>query len=516
MTGSRRIGWMAGGAIALGAVLATAGGCSQIEAALRPPDAPSSSAPAQVTRMPGDDTTVLGGDEDELAIATSEALFAHADVVVLADASAVPLAAGVAVRLGAPALLAPASQTTPTPRASDADGSLIDELERLDASTLVAVGPGATEWATAHGREAGIGHVVASLESALLPVSQADSPLERLTVVALPGASAARATAEAAGAAVVELQDPDPRRTAADATALSGRSLDHVLALGTAFGAPDRLRDRVETAATGVQLPGGGQVLFPGHRFVALYGHPGAPVLGVLGEQGIDDSIVRARRLADQYQAAFGETVVPTFEIIATVASGGAGPDGDYSAETSVDDLRPWVDAAKAAGVYVMLDLQPGRTDFLTQAKRYESLLAEPNVGLALDPEWRLGPDEHHLKNIGHVAAAEVNAVGLWLEQLAEGHRLPQKVFMIHEWRRSMLPDRQAIVTDYDDLGVVIHVDGFGSTGSKLQTWGAMLADAPTGVAWGWKNFIDEDKPMLTPEQTVATVQPAPVFISYQ
>ena len=36
-----------------------------------------------------------------------------------------------------------------------------------------------------------------------------------------------------------------------------------------------------------VELPGGGRVLFPGRRLVALYGHPGAPSLGVLGEQGV-------------------------------------------------------------------------------------------------------------------------------------------------------------------------------------------------------------------------------------
>jgi hypothetical protein len=28
---------------------------------------------------------------------------------------------------------------------------------------------------------------------------------------------------------------------------------------------------RVAVAATGIQLPGGGQILFPGHRLVALY-----------------------------------------------------------------------------------------------------------------------------------------------------------------------------------------------------------------------------------------------------
>ncbi|MBA3339563.1 MAG: hypothetical protein H0T54_07465, partial [Geodermatophilaceae bacterium] len=50
------------------------------------------------------------------------------------------------------------------------------------------------------------------------------------------------------------------------------------------------------------------------------------------------------------------------------MASGPAGDDGNYSAEATIASLQPWVDAAGAAGIYVVLDLQPGRTDFLTQA----------------------------------------------------------------------------------------------------------------------------------------------------
>ena len=83
-------------------------------------------------------------------------------------------------------------------------------------------------------------------------------------------------------------------------------------------------------------------------------------------------------------------TVVPTFEIIATTLQGSPGPDGDYSSESSVESLRPWVTKAEKAGLYVVLDLQPGRANFLDQAKRYAPLLRMPNVGLALDPEWRL------------------------------------------------------------------------------------------------------------------------------
>ena len=52
-----------------------------------------------------------------------------------------------------------------------------------------------------------------------------------------------------------------------------------------------------------VELPGGGRVLFPGRRLVALYGHPGAPSLGVLGEQGVTAAIRRAEQVARPYRA---------------------------------------------------------------------------------------------------------------------------------------------------------------------------------------------------------------------
>src|SRR4051812_47088123 len=106
------------------------------------------------------------------------------------------------------------------------------------------------------------------------------------------------------------------------------------------------------------QLPGGGYVLFPDRRLVAIYGHPGDHHLGALGEQRVDSAVQRAREVAGAYNGVSPQQVIPTFEIITTVASSEAGPDGDYSLESSLDHIRPWVDAARAAGFYVVLDLQ--------------------------------------------------------------------------------------------------------------------------------------------------------------
>jgi hypothetical protein len=176
--------------------------------------------------------------------------------------------------------------------------------------------------------------------------------------------------------------------------------------------------------------------------------------------------------------------------------------------------IRPYVDAARAAGVYVVLDLQPGRTDFLTQARRYEELLVEPHVGLALDPEWRLTPTQVHRTQIGSVGVDEVNRVGDWLAGLARERALPQKVLLLHQFRTSMITGRERLDTSHDELAVMVHADGFGTQEMKRATWDTLRQNAPA-VFWGWKNFIDEDRPMLEPAQTLQ-VSDDIVFVSYQ
>ncbi|MCY4665496.1 MAG: hypothetical protein OXC00_12600 [Acidimicrobiaceae bacterium] len=207
--------------------------------------------------------------------------------------------------------------------------------------------------------------------------------------------------------------------------------------------------------------------------------------------------------------------MLPTFEIIATVAAAAAGADGDYSGVTGREVLRPWIETAAANGVYVVLDLQPGRSNFLSQARYYEEFLRLPHVGLALDPEWRLKPDQVHLEQIGTVDAAEINRVVDWLAGIVREDALPQKLLIVHQFRFSMITNRERIKTP-PELAVLIHMDGQGSLAAKYNTWNSLtgLADADR-FHWGWKNFYDEDSPMATPEQ-VLELSPEIVFVSFQ
>jgi hypothetical protein len=275
---------------------------------------------------------------------------------------------------------------------------------------------------------------------------------------------------------------------------------------------PDR-QWQLEVVREAAELPGGG-FTFDGKRLVAFYGHPTTSALGVLGEQDPAATLERLGPLVEEYSAD-GLQGIPSFEIIATIASARAGADNDYSDETSLDTLRPWIEFAGANGVYVVLDLQPGRTDFLTQAQRYEEFLRLPHVGLALDPEWRLGPNQVHLRQIGTVDAAEINQVSEWLRDIVREERLPQKYFLIHQFRFSMITNRDLIETP-PELFTVIQMDGQGPLPAKYETYAAITAgQEDVGWAWGWKNFYDEDSPMGTPEEVLA-VRPVVVFVSFQ
>lgn len=280
-------------------------------------------------------------------------------------------------------------------------------------------------------------------------------------------------------------------------------------------GTTEPKHDTLPPQAKAFAFPHGNRQLTEECRFVALYGTPDIPILGSLGEQSVDAAITRVKNLADEYQPFSDKPICPAFEIIATIAAAEPTPNQDYSREVSIEKLKPWIDAAKVSGVYILLDLQPGHSSFLEQAKTLEPLLREPHVGLAIDPEWRLKPGQKHMKQIGTVSADEINQTAAYIAELVATHQLPQKLFLIHQFKNSMITNRQTLRTDIKELTWMIQMDGLGAQQTKLDTWNTIRQNAPNGLYFGWKNFIDEDKPMLTPQQTME-VQPRPWFISYQ
>lgn len=266
----------------------------------------------------------------------------------------------------------------------------------------------------------------------------------------------------------------------------------------------------------GSELPGGGRVVFPERRIIALYGTPGTPSMGVLGEYEVDEAVAAAKKRAEEYQAFSDEPVQPGFEIITTIASASPGANGTYSIAHADEQIAPLVDAAGKSGVHVILDLQPGRNHFLDQAKLYEDFLKQPHVHLALDPEWRLSePGMRHIETVGYVRAAEVNEVSEWLAALVRDNDLPQKMLVVHQFEDQMIRDRATLDASHEELALTLHMDGHGDRRLKTDTYDRVTSDLPTGMWPAWKSFIDEDTPTFTPQETFA-LDPKPWLVTYQ
>ncbi|GAB3566390.1 hypothetical protein GCM10027344_27660 [Spelaeicoccus albus] len=237
--------------------------------------------------------------------------------------------------------------------------------------------------------------------------------------------------------------------------------------------------------------------------------------MGALGAQGPAAGARRVRKLAHRYAKLTSKPVMPAFEVIATMGTSEPGPRHDYSARLSPRSLTPWIDAARRAGVYVVLDLQPGRARFIDQAKHYRRLLQYPHVGLALDAEWKLTPSQKPLEQIGSTNADDINEVIHWLAHLTAANDLPQKALLLHQFRTSMITDRTDLDTSHDQLAVIVHSDGHGTPKDKRGAYRKLARDLPAHARMGWKNFYRQDEPLFTPRQTL-DVHPEPWFISYQ
>jgi len=259
------------------------------------------------------------------------------------------------------------------------------------------------------------------------------------------------------------------------------------------------------------QLPHGGRKIFPAYRVVAYYGTAGNPVLGVLGESTPEGILPRLRAAAAGF-ASPGRKIQIAYELIVTVAQAGPGPDGNYSQTIDLAQVKRYVDAARRHKVLVVLDVQPGRTDFLTEVRKLRRFLEEPHVGIALDPEWRMPPGKIPGRTIGSVSAAEINAVSAYVAEIVRQRNLPEKLFLLHQFRASMIPDISR-VQRRPGLAMVQHVDGFGTRSEKDATFARLRR--PHQFHIGYKLFYDEDVNIYRPRDLLRFA-PTPEYVSYQ
>jgi len=268
-----------------------------------------------------------------------------------------------------------------------------------------------------------------------------------------------------------------------------------------------------DEASGPIELPRGGRSLLPEYRLVGFYGAPQDDALGALGIGTPEEAADRLAEQADAYERG-GRKVMPVFELLATIADASPGEDGMYRTRQPHSVIREYLAEVRRSRGILLLDIQPGRADFADEVRRLERYLDEPDVGLALDPEWHVGPDEIPGDVIGSVTATEVNGIADGLSDTVERLGLPEKLFVIHQFTDEMITSR-ALLERHEGLATVLNVDGFGDAPNKIAKYDELRPRRKSGFFSGFKLFYLEDFGLMAPADVLG-LEPAPDLIVYE
>ncbi len=263
------------------------------------------------------------------------------------------------------------------------------------------------------------------------------------------------------------------------------------------------------------QLPGGGRTIFPTYRMVGYVGYPGSPALGQLGIGDLDSEVDALVKRGHSYTD--GRKLMPVLELIAVVVQGDPGPSGKYRARVSDSVIRTYLDAARRHHAMLLLNVQPGRSDFLTEVESLDKWLAEPDVGLALDPEWAMGPGQVPGRTYGSTTGDELNEVGAHVAAIVKKNDLPQKAIVYHQVAVSVV-EHQSDLKRFDGVAWVNSVDGIGTRAEKTNTYDVVHKYVPDFVHPGFKLFFHEDRQRgsLMSAKQVLALDPEPDYVMYE
>lgn len=259
--------------------------------------------------------------------------------------------------------------------------------------------------------------------------------------------------------------------------------------------------------------------LLPFHRIVAYYGNLYSKGMGILGEYSEDTMLAKLGEEVKKWEAADPSTpVIPALHYIAVVAQAGAGKDGKYRTRMPDKEIDKIINMAEKIHGVVFLDIQAGLSTVQSELPAFEKYLKLPQVHLGIDPEFYMKTGERPGARIGSMDAEEINFAAKFLADIVQKNNLPPKILVIHRFTKPMVTNYKQI-TPLPEVQIVMDMDGFGSGGSKLNTYTQYIVKEPVQFT-GFKIFYKNDlaKPgftLLTPERLLK-LSPIPLYIQYQ
>ncbi len=267
------------------------------------------------------------------------------------------------------------------------------------------------------------------------------------------------------------------------------------------------------------ELPRGGYTVFPDYRLVGYSGVRVDPAADMGRLTGDLDKVCREiERVGRQYE--YGKQIMPVFEYIPVVVHGSPQSDGSYRTRVKNKDVQFYLDAARRCDAMLLLNIQPGRSEFMPEMKHYEKFLREPDVGVALDPEWAMDPGEIPGVNLGRSDGPELNDAAEYLAQIVAEGNLPEKVMVFHQFNEAAVEKIRGL-KPHPGVVLIRSIDGLGGPADKIAKYEELVQNQPKYIHPGFKLFYKEDTSppwgsvLMTPKQ-VMQLKPRPDYVLYE
>jgi len=197
--------------------------------------------------------------------------------------------------------------------------------------------------------------------------------------------------------------------------------------------------------------------------------------------------------------------------VVATAVQASPGPQGLYRARQSSEVIARYLAAARRVHALLILDIQPGRSPFMREVRAYARWLRQPDVGIALDPEWSLRPWQVPGTVIGSTDAATVNRVGAYLSHVVSANDLPQKLLIVHRFTTGMIHQARTL-QPHPGVALTVNVDGYGDRPNKVARYDLFATHRP-GRFNGFKLFFHEDTDLMGPPALLRLLPPPDVVV---
>ena len=295
-----------------------------------------------------------------------------------------------------------------------------------------------------------------------------------------------------------------PRRSHRDSVALASMTK------------PDSVLDAKWPVKMPPPRPG---AVLPAKRIVAFYGNPLSKKMGVLGEYPKDQMLAMLDKEVARWATADpSHPVVPALHLIVTVAQGAPGKNGLYRLcmrDSLVNEVHSW---ARAHRALFFIDVQVGKSTVPAELPRLRPFLENPDVHLAIDPEFSMAPSGAVPgRKIGTLDAKDINWAVDFLDEIARAKNLPPKILIVHRFTRNMVTNATKIRFT-PNVQVVMDMDGWGPPWLKFDSYHDYVKAEPVQFT-GFKLFFHNDTktgdPLLTPSE-VLRLNPRPLYIQYQ